>query len=139
MIEAVLAMFASRHEPAATLTVRQTARAGRPVAGSTRWCANPSSVAHVRTVVLEVASPPDSSVIHCPGTSTSERWSSVTRTRQPPFGGGPDRAMSPPKEAAPAAAGGAPGGLGGAIGRQCLCRSTQVEAHAASEADRASL
>ena len=42
MIEAVLAMFASRHEPAATLTVRQSRRRADPVAGSTRWCATPS-------------------------------------------------------------------------------------------------
>jgi hypothetical protein len=35
MIAAVLAVFASTHEAAATVTVRQCASAGRPVCGST--------------------------------------------------------------------------------------------------------
>ena len=33
----------------------------------------------------------------CPGAEGSLRWSSVTRTRQPPAGAGPDVAMSPPR------------------------------------------
>src|SRR6478672_6520190 len=37
MIAAVLAALASTHEPAATLTVRQTSTAESPVAGSTMW------------------------------------------------------------------------------------------------------
>jgi hypothetical protein len=60
MIAAVLAMFASTQEAAATVTVRHALSAGRPVAGSMRWCASP----HRRTVVLDVARPPERTVIH---------------------------------------------------------------------------
>ena len=40
-IAAVEAVFASTHVAAATLTVRHTSAAGRPVRGSTTWCAIP--------------------------------------------------------------------------------------------------
>src|SRR5439155_11626347 len=49
---AVVAMLASTHDAAATLTVRQTSVAERPVDGSTTWCAHPSPVSQRRTVVL---------------------------------------------------------------------------------------
>ena len=45
-IVAVLAMFASTHELADTLTVRHTLSADRPVSGSIRWWAVPVSVRH---------------------------------------------------------------------------------------------
>ena len=98
MIAAVLAMLASRQVAAVTLAVRHGLATGRPVAGSSRWCADPPSVSHRRTVVLEVARPPVRSVIHCPGAVASERWSSVTRIRQPSSGGCPAIEMSPPSE-----------------------------------------
>ena len=56
---AVLAMLASTHVAAATLTVRQCSCAGSPVAGSITWCSSTSPRRHRRTVVPEVATPPD--------------------------------------------------------------------------------
>ena len=54
--------------PAATLTVRHTPSAGGPVAGSTQVVdSSPASSRQRRTVVLEVARPPERSVIHWPG------------------------------------------------------------------------
>ena len=47
-------------------------------------------------VVLDVARPPVRSAIVGPSPSRS-RWSSVTRTGQPPAGGAPATAMSPPR------------------------------------------
>ena len=91
-------MFASTHEPAYTLAVRQTLSADRPVSGSIRWWAVPVSVRHWRTAVLEVASPPELSEIHWPGASKPERWSSVTRIRHPSSGAGPAIARSPPND-----------------------------------------
>src|SRR5581483_8066009 len=55
MIAAVLAMLASRHEAAHTLTVRHTLSTESPVEGSIRWWATPESVRHRRTATLEVA------------------------------------------------------------------------------------
>ena len=96
-IAAVLAVFASVQVPAATLTVRQHERAGWPVAGSTMWCIRRPSRDQVRTVVLEVARPPEMIATVWPGASGPAAWSSVTRTRQPPAGAGPATAMSPPR------------------------------------------
>jgi len=68
MIAAVLAVLASTQLPAATLTVRQQDRAGSPVAGLMMWCARwPPLPVQARTVVLEVASPPERIVTVCPG------------------------------------------------------------------------
>ena len=104
MIAAVLAVLASTQLPAVTLTVRQQETAGRPVAGLMMWCTRWPATAQVRTVVLEVASPPERIVTVCPGASGPAAWSSVTRTPQPPprpsprsAGGGPATAMSPPR------------------------------------------
>ena len=58
MIAAVLAVLASTQFPAATLTVRQQDRR-LPVAGSMMWCSAGRPQAHPRTVVLEVAKPPE--------------------------------------------------------------------------------
>jgi hypothetical protein len=69
MIAAVLAVLASTQLAAATLTVRQQDRAGSPVAGSMMWCIRRPPTAQARTVVLEVASPPERMVTVCPGAS----------------------------------------------------------------------
>jgi hypothetical protein len=53
--------------PAATLTVRQHDRAGSPVAGSMMWCTRRPPTVQARTVVLDVASPPELIVTVWPG------------------------------------------------------------------------
>jgi hypothetical protein len=65
------AVLASTQLPAATLTVLQRSAAGREVAGSMRWCTGTSPRVHLRTVVLEVASPPDLMATHGPGLSVA--------------------------------------------------------------------
>jgi len=65
MIDAVLAMLASAQVAAATLTVRQQERAGSPVRGSMMWCIVLRSAVQVLTVVLDVARPPERSVMVC--------------------------------------------------------------------------
>src|SRR5205814_964345 len=52
-IAAVLAVFASTQDAAATVALRQKLAAGRPVRGSTTWCSSPSLLAQRRTVVPE--------------------------------------------------------------------------------------
>ena len=93
---AVAAMFASVQLAAATLTVRQVAATGLPVAGSMMWCIVAPRWRQRRTAVLDVARPPETIETVCPGADTSLRWSSVTCTRQPSGGQAPDVAMSPP-------------------------------------------
>ncbi len=66
---AVAAMFAARHDDAATLTVRHGVSAGRPVLGSIRWCASPVLVGQRRTEVPDVARPPVCSDTSGPPTS----------------------------------------------------------------------
>src|SRR6266487_3922610 len=97
MIAAVAAVLASTQVAAATLTVRQTTGAGRPVAGSTRWWSCSSPRLQRRAVVLEAASTPS-------WTRTVSLWASgpascrsATRTAQPPAGGFPAVARSPPR------------------------------------------
>src|SRR5579871_3832859 len=97
MFAAVLAVLASAQVAAATLTVRQGDSTGAPVAGSMRWCILCRPVSQVRTVVLEVARPPDLIVTVWPGASSGAAWLSVTRTCQPSLGDGPATAMSPPR------------------------------------------
>src|SRR5437764_7484219 len=63
-IAAVLAELASRHEPAATVTVRQGPPAGFPVAGSMTWWAGPHGICQLRVATLEVAKPPPGRAIH---------------------------------------------------------------------------
>src|ERR1019366_10384460 len=58
MIEAVLAMFASRAEPAATETVRQSLSAGRPVRGSRMGCLRAPARCHLGALGLDRACPP---------------------------------------------------------------------------------
>ena len=60
----MLAVFASTQVAAVTLTVRHGERAGRPVRGSMMWCA---SEPQRRTLVLDVARPPERRVSACPG------------------------------------------------------------------------
>jgi hypothetical protein len=67
MMAAVLAVFASVQLPAATLTVRQQDLAGSPVAGSMMWCTCRPPTFQVRTVVLDVARPPELTVTVWPG------------------------------------------------------------------------
>ena len=139
MIAAVLAMFASRHVAGGTLTVRQSPSAGGPVAGSSRWCATPPSVAHAAR-----------SCSRWPARRTAAR--STGRARRRRSGGrrsrgrasrrrGPARQSRDHRRARPArrspprrcAAG------GGSVGRQRLGGRAQVEAHAAGHAHRAGL
>ncbi len=70
-IAAVLAVLASRHEPALTLAVRQAPCTGRPVPGSIRWCTASAPSPERRTVTLEVARPPVSIATVCPGASSA--------------------------------------------------------------------
>ena len=58
-IAAVEAMLASTHVPATTVAVRHGPLLGSPVAGSMMWCSATPPLVHLRTVVLEVAIPPD--------------------------------------------------------------------------------
>src|SRR6266511_2256115 len=97
MIAAVAAVLASTQVAAATLTVRQTTRAGLPVAGSTRWWSCWSPRRQRRAVVLEVASAPSWTRTVSPGASGPASWRSATRTDQPPAGGSPAVARSPPR------------------------------------------
>ena len=60
----------------------------------------PSSASPRRTVVLDVATPPPLRVTLWPSASGPARWSSVTRTTQPPAGAGPAPATSPPRSTA---------------------------------------
>jgi hypothetical protein len=57
-IAAVEAAFATAHEGAATLAVRQGPSAGAPVRGSTMWWSTPSPRRHRRRVVDDVAIAP---------------------------------------------------------------------------------
>ena len=97
MMDAVLAMLASVQVAAATLTVRQRELAGSPVRGSMMWCWRRPPASQVRTVVLEVARPPELIVTVWPGASAGAAWSSVILTCQPSLGGGPATARSPPR------------------------------------------
>ena len=67
-------MFASAQLAAATLTVRQVAATGFPVAGSMMWCIVTPRWLQRRTAVLEVARPPERIEIVCPGAEASLRW-----------------------------------------------------------------
>ena len=96
-IAAVLAVLASTHEAAATVTVRHTGAAGSPVRGSTMWWTSRPARRQRRTVVLDVARPPPSTATRWPSAPGPARWSSVTRTSQPPGGTGPAVATSPPR------------------------------------------
>ena len=58
-IDAVEAVLASTHDPAATVTVRQHGVAGSPVAGSTRWWTGVPPRVQCRLPTPEVASPPE--------------------------------------------------------------------------------
>jgi len=84
---AVDAVFASTHEAAQTLTVRQTSTAGTPLRGSTMWWTSPAAVRQRRTVVLDVARPPERIATVSPSASSCVRWSSATRIGQAPSGG----------------------------------------------------
>ena len=99
-IDAVLAVFASTQVAAVTDTVRQGEAAGSPVRGFSTWCSTRSPRTQRRADVLEVASPPAAmaTVDVGPVTSSSGRpGRSWTRTTQPPGGGGPATATSPPR------------------------------------------
>src|SRR4051794_8486166 len=100
-IAAVLTVLASTQLPAATETVRQAGAAGSPLRGSSRWCSHTAPRRHRRATVEEVARPPSVIVTTetgpVDGTSGSPVTSS-TRTRQPPSGGSPATARSPPRE-----------------------------------------
>ena len=80
-IAAVLAVLASTHDAAATVTVRHGEAAGLPVRGSTMWCSSPPAVAQRRTVVPELASPPDMIETAGPGASSGAAWSSAMPDR----------------------------------------------------------
>jgi hypothetical protein len=71
-------MLASAQSPAATLTVRQGECTGSPLAGSMMWCIVRAPRLQRRTVVLELASPPEPIAIRWPGAEGALRWSSVT-------------------------------------------------------------
>src|SRR6202795_3834016 len=94
---AVEAAFAAAHDGAATVAVRHTGRAGAPVAGSTTWWRVSAPRVHRRTVVLDVARPPDRMATTGPGPSSGCRWWSPMVTGHPSSGGGPATAMSPPR------------------------------------------
>lgn len=95
-IAAVDAGFASTHDVAATVTVRHTSRAGRPVLASTTWWTVSPPRDHRRTVVLDVASPPTPIRTLCLG-SGSSRCESARPMLQPFIGASPATAMSPPR------------------------------------------
>ena len=58
-IAAVAAALASTQLAAATDAVRHSGTGFSPVRGSTMWCTHPDEVRHRRTVVDEVARPPE--------------------------------------------------------------------------------
>jgi len=60
MIAAVLAVFASTHDAAATVTEAQQLFTDSPVSGSTMWCILLSPRSQLREAVLDVARPPSS-------------------------------------------------------------------------------
>src|SRR5450631_2267688 len=100
MIEAVLAMLASRAEPAAIETVRKSLSAGRPVRGSRMWCIRSPPRCHLRALVLDVARPPSRMAMTTAGPRAGVNGSPVTswtRIDQPPGGTSPATAMSPPR------------------------------------------
>ena len=100
MIAAVLAMLASVQLAAATETVRQTGAAGSPVRGSRMWWSTSPPRRQRRAAVLEVARPPPwmATTADGPACASSGRpLMSCTRIRQPPAGGWPLTAMSPPR------------------------------------------
>ena len=70
---AVLAVFASTHEAAATVAVRQTRSTGIPVRGSTMWWSSIPPARQRRTSVLEVARPPEAIATTGPGPSSRAR------------------------------------------------------------------
>src|SRR5437773_450806 len=96
-IAAVDAMLASRQVAAATVTVRKGPVAGRLVRGSMMWWSTAVPRVQRRTVVLEVATPPAGTQITSPSASGLTRLSSSMWIRQPPEGGVPAIAMSPPR------------------------------------------
>src|SRR6266852_4559957 len=96
-IAAVDAMFASTHEAATTLAVRQRPATGRPVDGSMMWWRTTPPRVHRRTVVLEVAIPPDWMVMVSSSSSMGALLSSLICTAHPSGGGSPATAMSPPR------------------------------------------
>ena len=100
MIAVVLATFAASAVGAATDTVRHTGGAGRPLRGSRMWCSCRPPRCHRRAIVVDVARPPYDSVTSADGPGGGSAGcpvTSCTRTRQPPPGGSPATAMSPPR------------------------------------------
>jgi hypothetical protein len=69
----VLAVFASTHVAAATLTVRQQESAGRPVLGAMMWCSRVPPRCQARAWVLEVARPPSRMMTVWLGSSWARR------------------------------------------------------------------
>ena len=70
-IAAVLAVFASRHEPALTLTVRHGPSTGLAAGGIDQVIDSFRAPPERRTVTLEVASPPSRIATVCSGAVTA--------------------------------------------------------------------
>ena len=101
------------------------------------WCIVRPSWLQRRTVVLDVARPPERIETVCPGAVASLRWSSVTWMRQPPAGAGPAVAMSPPRLTSTPQPPAAWAAARGAVGGQRLGGRAEVEPHAVRQPDGA--
>ena len=104
-IAAVLAVLASTQVAAATLTVRQRERAGRPVRGSMMWWRAGAPAPHRRARRRQAARARSASGL--PGRVRRARDGRRRRARSsPPAGAGPATAMSPPRLTSTPRAGG---------------------------------
>jgi len=90
-------MFASTQVSAATVARRHGVCAGRPVPGSMMWCCSTPPRSQRRTRVLDVAIAPLHRVTRSEMSSIGSLLSSLICTVQPPEGGVPATAMSPPR------------------------------------------
>ena len=122
--DAVDAVLASTHEPAATVTVRQHEDVGRPVRGSTTWWTGVPPSDQWRLPMPEVARPPEDTATAV-GASGSPQ-TSATPIDEPADRCGPDGdvAAEGDQRAAPQAL---RDGRGGAVGRPRLGRGPEVE------------
>src|ERR1700694_3417280 len=90
-------MLASTQVAATTLTLRQQLSAGRPVAGSMMWWRTTPPRVQRRTVVLEVAIPPEEMLIASSLSSIGAALSSLVWIDHPWAGASPATAISPPR------------------------------------------
>ena len=100
---AVLAVLAATHVGPVAVTVRQYGVTGRPVRGSSRWCRTTPPRRQRRTVVLEVASPPEvSSTTHSGRTCASAGCSAIATLHGPAVRGGDPQVTAQADQGRPA-------------------------------------